>query len=165
MADQDAGTDTIPLLFDHGVSFRITGVANRLNRSAAAFYRETFGIGLPEWRMMLALGKTPELKVGDVARSADLDAAQASRALKLLKERDLVSMEMTASRGRATIVRLTEAGRAFHDRLLAAGELRAAQILAGFSEEELATFFSFLGRMGSNAEALIEAQRETGQRL
>ncbi|MBR9764326.1 MAG: MarR family transcriptional regulator [Rhodobacteraceae bacterium] len=165
MTEQDAEGGAIPLLFDHGVSFRITGVANRLNRSAAAFYRETFGIGLPEWRMMLALGKTPELKVGDAARSADLDAAQASRALKLLKERGLVSMEMTASRGRATIVRLTGAGRDFHDRLLAAGEQRAARILAGFSDEELATFFALLGRIGANAEALIEAQQETGQRL
>ena len=63
MADTEE-TDQIPLLFDHGVTFRITGVANRLNRSAAVFYREIFGIGLPEWRMMLALGKTPELKVG-----------------------------------------------------------------------------------------------------
>lgn len=162
MADTEE-TDQIPLLFDHGVTFRITGVANRLNRSAAVFYREIFGIGLPEWRMMLALGKTPELKVGDAARSADLDAAQASRALKLLKARELVTMEMTASRGRATIVRLTEAGRAFHDRLLEAGDRRAERIRAGFTPEDLAQLFDLLGRIGANAEALIELQRETGQ--
>lgn len=157
--------DGIPLLFDHGVTFRITGVANRLNRSAAVFYREMFGIGLPEWRMLLALGKRSELKVGDTARSADLDAAQASRALKQLKERGLVTMELTASRGRATIVRFTEEGRAFHDRMLAAGEKRAAWIRAGFTEAELALLFDLLGRVGANAEALIEAQRESGQAL
>ncbi|PJE28667.1 DNA-binding transcriptional regulator, MarR family [Pseudooceanicola antarcticus] len=158
-------SETIPLLFDHGVLFRITGVANRLNRSAAVFYRDMFGIGLPEWRMMLALGKTAELKVGDAARSADLDTAQASRALKLLKARDLVTMEMTASRGRATIVRLTDSGRAFHAQVLAAGERRAEHIRAGFTPEELEQLFALLGRVGENAEALIELQRQTGQEL
>ncbi|MCT4368813.1 winged helix-turn-helix transcriptional regulator [Yangia mangrovi] len=156
-------TDGIPLLFDHGVSFRITGVANRLNRSASVFYREAFGLGLPEWRMMLALGKTPELKVGDAARSADLDAAQASRALKMLRARELVTMELTASRGRATIVRLTESGRSLHARLLQAGDRRAERIRAGFTAKELEQLFELLGRVGMNAEALIELQRETGQ--
>ncbi|MBU0643738.1 MAG: MarR family winged helix-turn-helix transcriptional regulator [Alphaproteobacteria bacterium] len=158
-------TERLNLLIDQGVTFRMTGVANRLNRSASAFYRNGFGIGVQEWRLVLVLGKHPELTVGDAALAADLDTASASRALKALKDRDFVSLEMTTSRGRATIARLTDAGRTLHAALIKAGAVRAARIIEGLSDEELTQLFALLGRIKQNADGLIQDQAQAGQEL
>ena len=154
----------INLLIDHGVTFRMTGVANRLNRSASAYYRNSFGIGVQEWRMVLVLGKHSELTVGDAAFSADLDTASASRALKSLKDRGYVTLEMTTSRGRATIARLSPEGHALHEKLLAAGAVRAAKITNGLSKDELDLLYGLLGRIKQNADALIQDQAHDGQK-
>lgn len=152
------------LLIDHGVTFRMTGVANRLNRSASAYYRNGFGIGVQEWRIVLVLGKNPELTVGDAALAADLDTASASRALKSLKDRGCVTLEMTTSRGRATLARLTAEGRELHAKLMAAGAVRAAKITEGLSPEELTQLYALLGRIKKNADALILDQTQAGQK-
>lgn len=154
----------ISLLIDHGVTFRMTGVANRLNRSASAFYRSSFGIGVQEWRMVLVLGKNSELTVGDAAMAADLDTASASRALKSLKDSGFVTLEMTTSRGRATLARLTSEGRALHKKLAAAGAIRAAKITEGLAPEELTQLYALLGRIKKNADALIQDQTQAGQK-
>lgn len=152
------------LLIDHGVTFRMTGVANRLNRSASAYYRSSFGIGVQEWRMVLVLGKNEELTVGDAALAADLDTASASRALKSLKESGCVTLEMTTSRGRATLAKLTDEGRALHEKLAEAGAVRAAKITAGLTQDELTQLYSLLGRIKQNADALIQDQTKAGQK-
>nr|WP_272490758.1 MarR family winged helix-turn-helix transcriptional regulator [Mesobacterium pallidum] len=132
------------------------GVANRLNRSASAFYRTRFGLGVQEWRMILALARNGDLTVGDAALSADLDTASASRALKLLKAEGYATLEVTTSRGRATIARLTEKGWAMHARLAEAGAMRAARITAGLSPKELVQLNAMLGRIRGNVDALIQ---------
>lgn len=159
-----AQAQDISLLIDHGVTFRMTGVANRLNRSASAYYRNGFGIGVQEWRMVLVLGKNPELTVGDAAMAADLDTASASRALKSLKDRGCVTLEMTTSRGRATLARLTDEGRALHKQLVEAGAVRAAKITKGLAPEELTQLYALLGRIKQNADALIQEQTQAGQK-
>lgn len=144
----------LPLLLDTGVTFRMTGVANRLNRSASAFYRSKFGVGVQDWRLLLVLGRSEGLTVGDAATAADIDTAAASRALKILKDRKLVTLEMTSSRGRATIARLTPAGREMCDKLGAAGADRAAQIISGISPDDVAKLHEILGKILANVEQM-----------
>lgn len=142
------------MLIDSGVTFRMTGVANRLNRSASAFYRSHFGVGVQEWRLLLALGRAEKLTVGDAAIAADIDTAAASRALKTLKDREFVTLEMTSSRGRATIARLTPKGHDLCGKLREAGAMRAARIIDGLSAEDVEKLNKILGRILRNVEQM-----------
>lgn len=94
------------------------------------------------------------MTVGDAAAAADVDTAAASRALKTLKDLDLVRPQTTNSRGRATIVFLTPAGEALRTELEAINDDRAAKILAGFSPDEVEMFNEMLGRILDNVERL-----------
>ena len=87
----------------------IMGVANRLANGASNYYRSKFGLGMTEWRTMLAIGTSDHRIVREVAEKADLDYAAASKSLRLLEQRGLVQMEQTSRRGRAALSFATRA--------------------------------------------------------
>ena len=149
-------SEKLPLLIDSSVTFRLAGTANRLNRSASIFYRSKFGIGVQEWRLILVLGRKSRMMVGDAAVAADIDTAAASRALKLLNGMGYVTLEMTSSRGRATMVSLTDEGLALYRELTEAGKKRAAAILDGLSRQEVDQLNDILGRVMLNALQLLD---------
>jgi len=111
-------------------------LAGRLNRGAAHFYMRRFEMTVNDHRIMLALGLAQGLNVGEVATAAVVDKAAASRSLRALGKRGLVDLEKTQRRGRAAIVRLTTAGRAFERELKKATRLREDRFLAGLDKSE-----------------------------
>jgi DNA-binding MarR family transcriptional regulator len=111
-------------------------LAGRLNRGASNFYMGRFGITMVDYRIVLALGLAKGLNVGEVATAADVDKAAASRSLRLLEQRGLVDLEQTSGRGRAAIVHLTEAGRAFERELKKAARVREQRFVASLTADE-----------------------------
>jgi len=125
----------------------IMGVANRLANGASNHYRSRFNLGMSEWRAMMALGESEALIVREVAEMADLDYAAASKSVRFLQERGLVSIEQTSSRGRAAIVRLTEEGTEVQAKLRESAQQRQERLVSGFSPAELQTLWALLQRV------------------
>lgn len=123
------------------------GVANRLANGASSYYRRHFNLGMSEWRAMMALGEAEALIVREVAEMADLDYAAASKSVRLLQERGLVSIEQTSSRGRAAIVRLTAAGAETQAKLRESAQRRQQRLIAGFDPAEVRTLWALLRRV------------------
>lgn len=125
----------------------IMGVANRLANGASNHYRSRFNLGMSEWRAMMALGESKALIVREVAEMADLDYAAASKSVRFLQGRGLVSIEQTSSRGRAAIVRLTEEGVEVQAKLRESAQQRQERLVSGFSPAELQTLWALLQRV------------------
>lgn len=125
----------------------VLGLANRLANGASNHYRTHFGFGMSEWRAMMAIGSVSECIVREVAALADLDLGAASKSVRVLQERGLVSVEQTSRRGRAAIVRLTPEGVATYDKLRAAARRRQQRLLAAFSKDEVEQLWSLLRRL------------------
>lgn len=123
------------------------GVANRLANGASNYYRGHFGMGMSEWRAMMAIGKSSHRIVREVAEMADLDYAAASKSLKLLKARGLVQIEQTNRRGRAAIASLTTEGLRVHAQLKAAALRRQKRLVEGFTQEEIAQLWSLMQKV------------------
>lgn len=132
----------------------IMGVANRLANGASAHYRKAFGIGMSEWRAIMAIGTSSHRIVRDVAQMADLDYAAASKSLKLLQADGLVAIEQTQRRGRAAIASLTPKGLAVYRRLCASATRRHERLLHDFSEEETQMLWALLRRIERNVPAM-----------
>lgn len=126
----------LPPLADKYLAVLVVTLAGRLNRGATSFYMRHFGITMADYRIVLALGLAKGLNVGEVATAADVDKAAASRSLRLLGRRGLVDLEQTSGRGRAAIVHLTEAGRAFERELKKAARQREARLVAALDADE-----------------------------
>ena len=144
----------------------IMGVANRLANGASNYYRGHFGMGMSEWRTMMAVGTTSNRIIREVAEMADLDYAAASKSLKLLKARGLVQIEQTNRRGRAAIASLTAEGLELHKLLRAAARRRHKRLVEAFTREELEQLWSLLlkvelqiGHMNAEAPVGVAPRR------
>lgn len=125
----------------------IMGVANRLANGASNYYRKNFNMGMSEWRVMMALGTSSELIVREVAKNADIDYAAASKSLRLLQERGLISIEQTSRRGRATIAHMTPEGLELYRKLRDAARKRQERLISAFTAEEVEQLWSLLRRI------------------
>jgi DNA-binding MarR family transcriptional regulator len=125
----------------------IMGVANRLANGASNYYRTNFNLGMSEWRAMMAIGSGDEIIVRQVAEKADLDYAAASKSVRVLEQRELVTVEQTSTRGRAAIVRLTPQGTETYRKLRNAAGKRQQRLLAAFTPEEVGTLWALLRRV------------------
>jgi DNA-binding MarR family transcriptional regulator len=125
----------------------IMGVANRLANGASNYYRTHFNLGMSEWRAMMAIGATAESIVREVAEMADLDYAAASKSVRVLEEREFVSVEQTSGRGRAAIVRLTPEGAIVYKKLSEAAIRRQRKLVDAFSDDEIEVLWSLLRRV------------------
>jgi DNA-binding MarR family transcriptional regulator len=132
---------------DRYLAAYVMGIANRLTNGASSYYRKHFNLGMSEWRAMTAIGSQAESIVREVAEKADLDQAAASKSVRLLQERGLVTIEQTSRRGRAAIVRLTPEGAEVHRQLSRAALRRHKRLVAAFSAEELQMLWSLLRRL------------------
>lgn len=133
----DLGAPVAPLAQEY-LAVLVMSLANRLNRGASNFYARQFDIAMADFRIVLALGLAKGLNIGELAAAADVDKAAASRSLRVLEQRGIVEIEQTATRGRAAIVHLTQAGLAFERELKKSARLRERRLVASLSTDERA---------------------------
>lgn len=82
----------------------------------------------------------------DLAAQAGLDPSTVSRAVSALVSHGLVARQPDVHDGRATVLRLTEAGRAALDEAARWYDRQLAAALDGWTAEEVAAFSLALGR-------------------
>lgn len=141
-------------LAENSLSFLVMSLSARLSRGAANYYLRRFGISMVDFRILMALGLTAGVKVGELALAADVDPAAASRCLKPLQERGLVRIEQTSSRGRAAFVHLTDSGAALEHDLRRAATAREQRFGASLSPAERETTFTLLHKLVGNVPAM-----------
>jgi DNA-binding MarR family transcriptional regulator len=127
-----------PLARD-SLAILVTSLAARLNRGATAFYQSNFGIGMAEFRILLALGRNQTLNIGEVAIAAEVDKAMTSRSLRTLELRGLVQLQQTSTRGRAAIAKLTSQGHQLEQEIHIAARRREQKLTATLSQNEIET--------------------------
>lgn len=132
----------------------IMGIANRLANGASNHYRKRHNLGMAEWRTLMAIGRSEDRIVRQVAEMADLDYAAASKSLKLLVELGLASVEQTRTRGRAAIARLTPEGLRVFQRLQQSATERQERLLQAFTAQEVDTLWRLLRKVESQIEAM-----------
>lgn len=141
------------------LSYRLSGTANVISRSAAARFKQDFNISLGEWRTLALLGTEPDLSLNELARAANLDKGQMSRVVSGLIERGLVSREMSDAGGRTIKLSLTRSGQSTYRKLIRIASERNAAFLACLTPQELKHLYSALGKLGTLARAMLHASR------
>ncbi|WP_233829917.1 MarR family winged helix-turn-helix transcriptional regulator [Paraburkholderia sp. ZP32-5] len=94
-------------------------VLNKLaERGISARYQAKLGVTLPEARVIAAVGSFGPFSIMELARHANLDKSQASRAAEALIRQGLVQREASAEDGRVVLVSLTPEGRALYRKVM-----------------------------------------------
>src|ERR1700761_8213058 len=127
------------------IATRVNWLGNRLVTTASATYGQ-IGLGFLDARLLLLLGRRPDITAARIAEILGVDAAAVSRAVKSLKARRLIA----EARGPLRSLSLTaEAKGIWHQSEKIADE-RELRLLHGFSEDEAEQVLNYLSRMLDN---------------
>jgi DNA-binding MarR family transcriptional regulator len=98
------------------VPFRLNRLASAVSEYLSAIYRDRFGLGIPEWRVLVTLGPRRECTAQHIAVSTRMHKTRVSRAVAALTARGLIERAPSRTDRREQRLRLTRSGR----RMLAA---------------------------------------------
>ncbi len=148
MPDQTRLADFVPYL--------MSVTTNAVSDLIAGEYRSTYGLKIPEWRVMAVLGDSGARTQRELVHATRMDKVAVNRACKVLEDRNLARRSPNARDGRSHHLELTAAGKAMHDRIMPHALDMEQRLLAPLSEAERKQFVSLLARIGASAEALEE---------
>jgi len=153
--EDPVGGGTTRTLSHSRSSLVLIGMAtNRYVRGSSRLFQKRFGIGVMDWRMLVMLTRQPDISVTAASRTIGVDKAAVSRALARLEKTGLAEAACPGGNRRHRVWRLSHAGRAKHDEMLAISLRIHQAILSEFSRDEIEAFNGFLRRFIASAEDL-----------
>lgn len=144
--------NTLHLDLDRYVPGLLNFLSNKLSAGASKCYRERFGVGVVEWRMLSMLAVEEGITANRICQVIGLDKAAVSRSLQQLEKAGHVRSEVDANDGRRYVVSLTASGQALHDQIYQVAMERERLLLDALSEQEVDALISMLGRMHGQLE-------------
>lgn len=136
---------------DRTTTHRLHTLHKLTDRVSQAAYLEEAGIALSEGRCLAAVGSFTPLSVNDLARLANLNKGQASRAAQALVDRGLVRKESSTTDGRGVVLTLTTEGEQVWRKVMAVIARRNEEILRCLDAAERRTLDGLLDRLVEHA--------------
>lgn len=137
---------------DRFLTYRLHRIAKISDRVSAAAYQAECGLSLSEGRCLAAVGQFEPASVKDLARLANLDKANASRAADALVARGLVEKAASTTDGRGVALSLTREGRVMWRRVMKLIERRNAEVFGVLDAKELRLLDDLLDRLVAHLE-------------
>nr|WKF56073.1 Multiple antibiotic resistance protein MarR [Paraburkholderia busanensis] len=123
-------------------------VLNKLaERGIGERYQDKLGVSLSEARVIASVGSFGPFSIMELARHANLDKSQASRAAEALIRQGLVQREPSAEDGRVVLVSLTPEGRALYRKVMPIARKWNSDLFACLDEQEKLAFGHALDRI------------------
>jgi DNA-binding MarR family transcriptional regulator len=123
-------------------------VLNKLSeRGISDSYQQKIGISLPEARVLGAVGAFGPFSIKELARRANLDKSQASRAAEALIRRALLQREASRDDGRVVVVSLTAEGRALYRKVMPIARRWNDELFGSLDEREKAQLSRLLDKV------------------
>ena len=122
-ADNGAGAaasgrgDAAPLKLEQFLPYRLNVVASLVSQSLSRIYAERYGIGVPEWRVLVTLGQYGHMTGKAVGAHSHMHKTKVSRAVAQLEKRKLLARRPNRADLREAFLVLTPAGRAMYEDL------------------------------------------------
>jgi DNA-binding MarR family transcriptional regulator len=142
----DAAPCAPALDLNNHLATKVAIFANRLSRSASRFYRDSFGIGVVEWRLMMFIGHA-KTRANHICDATDLDKGAVSRSLRALQGMGIVSVREDGADSRRNNIALTAKGRALHDRIVPIALQRQRDLVSDLTPDEVETFNGLIDRL------------------
>src|SRR5246127_159387 len=123
-------------------------VLNKLaERGISERYMAKLDVTLPEARVIASVGSFGPFSIMELARHANLDKSQASRAAEALIKQGLVKREASADDGRVVLVSLTPEGRALYRKVMPIARKWNGDMFDCLDEQEKLAFGAALDKI------------------
>ena len=121
-AESEVGTQAArpheaPLKLERFLPYRLNVVASLVSQALSRIYSERYGIGVPEWRVLVTLGQYGTMTGKAVGAHSHMHKTKVSRAVALLDKRKFVGRRANRADMREAFLSLTSTGRAVYEEL------------------------------------------------
>ena len=122
---------TVPeLQLSEFVPFRLNRLAAAVSEHLSTIYRERFGLEIPEWRVLVTIGRHAGCTAQQIVQSTRMHKTRVSRAVASLRRRALLESAPGTLDARELHLRLTPSGRRIYTSLVPLALARESELLA-----------------------------------
>jgi DNA-binding MarR family transcriptional regulator len=125
-----------PFRLEDFLPYRLSVAANRVSRQFARRYSESFGLSIPEWRVLAVVGRYGTVSPSAVGTWTAMDKVKVSRAAASLVTRGLVKQAQDPNDGRGRLLSLTRKGTGVHSGVMPLARELETQLAEGLSKQE-----------------------------
>ncbi len=113
-ASSNGRGDQAPLKLEEFLPYRLNVVASVVSQALSRLYATRYGIGVPEWRVLVTLGQYGMMTGKDVGAHSHMHKTKVSRAVAQLEKRKLLTRRANRADLRESFLSLTPAGRVIY---------------------------------------------------
>jgi len=106
-----------PLKLEQFLPYQLNVVASLVSLALSRIYARRYGIGVPEWRVLVTLGQYGVMTAKAVGAHTHMHKTKVSRAVGVLEKRRLLARRANREDMREAFLSLTAAGRAMYEDL------------------------------------------------
>ena len=118
IADPPPGRgDQAPLKLEGFLPYRVNVMASLVSQALSRIYADRYGIGVPEWRVLVTLGQYGMMTGKAIGSHSHMHKTKVSRAVALLEKRKLVIRRANRADLRESFLALAPSGRAMYEDL------------------------------------------------
>ena len=110
-------TKPAPLDLDRFLPYRLDILAESVSRALSRLYKERYGLGVPEWRVLAHLGQYAPITAKAIGVHSRMHKTKVSRAVAALEQLGFVGRTGNDADRREELLSLTAKGRAAYDDL------------------------------------------------
>ncbi len=126
-------------------------LANLIDRVFSGQLNGSFGMSVPEWRVLLTLARHPGLTAAEITSRWAMDKMAISRAIQRLEGDGHISRDRNPNDRRSYKLSLTASGEALHRKILPTANKRYREFVSCLTREELANFRGSLAKLIAHA--------------
>jgi len=139
--------DSVKAGLEQFLTYRLHVLTKLAERGIGERYQAKLGVTLPEARVIASVGSFGPFSIMELARHANLDKSQASRAAEALIRQGLVQRQPSADDGRVVLVSLTPEGRTLYRKVMPIARRWNGDMFACLDDDEKAAFSAALDKV------------------
>jgi DNA-binding MarR family transcriptional regulator len=152
-AGNDRSSDA-ELRLEEFLPHRLNVTSSLVSHALSSIYAEQYGIGIPEWRVLVSLGQYGEMTGKAVGMQSHMHKTKVSRAVAMLEKRRWITRKANREDLREAILSLTPAGRATFDKLAPIALDFVSRLVETLDPAEKAALDRALRKIRERSEAL-----------
>jgi len=139
------------LILEEFLPYKLAILSHTVSSLVARVYDKSFGLTIPEWRVIAIVGRFPGLSAVEVAERTMMDKVAVSRAVTKLIKRGRIEREFADADRRRSILNLSAEGRQVHDEIAPLALQMEDDLLHGLTADEVATLNTVIERLLARA--------------
>lgn len=155
-ADAVKRAEEAPLKLEHFLPYQLNVVSSLVSQALSRVYAKRYGIGVPEWRVLVTLGQYGVMTAKSIGDHAHMHKTKVSRAVAILEKRRLLARRTNRDDMREAFLSLTSTGHSIYQELAPHALEFAARLTEILTPADRESFNRAVKQLTSRAARLVE---------